>query len=81
MELAGKRVLVVGMAASGIASALFLRQRKALVVLSEMRSAAELRHQLPQLLEAGIAIETGGHRERSFLDADLIVVSPGVPTD
>jgi len=79
VELKGKRVLVVGMAASGIASALFLRQRGALVAISEMRAAAEMRHELPALLDAGVAIETGGHRERSFLDADLIVVSPGVP--
>ena len=81
VELKGKRILVVGMAASGIASALFLRQRGALVAISEMRAAAEMRHELPALLEAGVAIETGGHRERSFLDADLIVVSPGVPFD
>lgn len=79
MDVQGKRILVVGMATSGIAAALFLRQRGARVVVSEMRSAEELRTEIPRLLEAGIAIETGGHRERSFLDADLIVVSPGVP--
>lgn len=79
MDVQGKRILVVGMATSGIAAALFLRQRGARVVVSEMRSAEELRTEIPRLLDAGVAIETGGHRERSFLDADLIVVSPGVP--
>ncbi|MGH9520000.1 MAG: UDP-N-acetylmuramoyl-L-alanine--D-glutamate ligase, partial [Terriglobales bacterium] len=81
MEIGGQRVLVVGMATSGIAAALFLRQRGARVVVSELRSAGELREEIPRLLAAGVAIETGGHRERSFLDADLIVVSPGVPAD
>lgn len=81
MEMAGQRVLVVGMATSGIAAALYLRQRGARVVVSELRSAGELREEIPRLLAAGVAIETGGHRERSFLDADLIVVSPGVPAD
>lgn len=81
MELAGKRVLVAGMAKSGIAAALFLKQRGAHVVVSELRSAGELREEIPRLLAAGVAIETGGHRERSFLDSDLIVVSPGVPAD
>ena len=81
MELEGKRVVVVGMAASGIAAAHFLRERKARVVVSEMRPAVELRREIAELLETGVAIETGGHRERSFLDSDLIVVSPGVPAD
>ena len=79
MDVQGKRILVVGMATSGIAAALFLRRRGAHVVISEMRAAEQLRAEIPLLLDAGVAIETGGHRERTFLDADLIVVSPGVP--
>lgn len=79
MDVQGKQILVVGMATSGIAAALFLRRRGARVVISEMRAAEQLRSEIPHLLDAGVAIETGGHRERSFLDADLIVVSPGVP--
>ncbi|HEY7855832.1 MAG TPA: UDP-N-acetylmuramoyl-L-alanine--D-glutamate ligase [Terriglobales bacterium] len=81
MELNGKRILVAGMAASGMAAALFLRRRGARVVVSEMRAASELREEIPRLLAAGVALETGGHREHSFLDAELIVVSPGVPAD
>ncbi len=81
MQLEGKHILVVGMAASGIAAARFLRGRGARVVISEMRAAGELRDEIAALLDAGIALETGGHRERSFLDAELIVVSPGVPAD
>lgn len=81
MNLQGQQVSVVGMAASGIATALFLRQHGARVVVSELRSAEQLRAEIPRLLAAGVAIETGGHRERTFLTADLIVVSPGVPSD
>ncbi len=81
MELQGKQVSVVGMAASGIATALFLRRHGARVVVSELRPAEQLRAEIPHLLEAGVAIETGGHSERTFLSADLIVVSPGVPAD
>lgn len=79
MELRGKQVLVVGMARSGIATALFLRRRGARVVISELRQAEQMRAEIPRLMEAGIAIETGGHHERTFLNADMIVVSPGVP--
>ncbi|MGH9466931.1 MAG: Mur ligase family protein, partial [Terriglobales bacterium] len=81
MRLEGQRVLVVGMAASGMAAARFLCRRGARVVVSELRPATEVRAEMAELLEGGIAVETGGHRERSFLDADLIVVSPGVPAD
>jgi UDP-N-acetylmuramoylalanine--D-glutamate ligase len=33
------------------------------------------------LLDRGVIVETGGHAQRTFLDQDLIVLSPGVPTN
>jgi len=81
MEVKGKRVLVVGLGKSGVASAQFLAARGARVTVSDTRSQNELKSQIPALLERGIAVETGGHGERTFRDQDLIVVSPGVPTD
>ena len=81
MELNGKRVLVVGLGRSGVASALFLQSRGARVTVSDAKSQEQLREQLPALLDAGIAVETGAHGERTFRNQDLIVVSPGVPVD
>jgi len=81
MELTGKRVLVVGLGRSGVASALFLQSRGARVTVSDAKSEEQLRDQIPLLLDKGIAVETGGHGERTFGDQDLIVVSPGVPVD
>ncbi|MBV9182980.1 MAG: UDP-N-acetylmuramoyl-L-alanine--D-glutamate ligase [Acidobacteria bacterium] len=81
MELTNKRVLVVGLGRSGIASALFLRSRGAQVTVSDSKSEDQLREEIPRLLDYGIAVETGGHGERTFRNQDLIVVSPGVPTD
>jgi UDP-N-acetylmuramoylalanine--D-glutamate ligase len=81
MELTGKRVLVVGLGRSGVASALFLQSRGARVTVSDAKSEDQLREQIPTLLDAGIAVETGAHGERTFRDQDLIVVSPGVPVD
>lgn len=81
MEVKNKRVLVVGLGKSGIASAQFLATRGARVTVSETRSQSELKNEIPALLERGIAIETGGHGERTFRDQDLIVVSPGVPAE
>ncbi len=81
MELNGKRVLVVGLGKSGVASALFLKAHGARVSVSDTKSGDELRNEIPVLLDHGIAVETGGHGERTFRGQDLIVVSPGVPAD
>src|SRR5256885_16973730 len=81
MELKNKRVLVVGLGRSGVASALFLQSQGARVTVSDAKSEDQLRDQIPTLLDAGIAVETGTHGERTFRNQDLIVVSPGVPVD
>jgi len=81
MELNGKRVLVVGLGKSGVASALFLKAHGARVTVSDTKSGDELHNEIPTLLDHGIAVETGGHGERTFRGQDLIVVSPGVPVD
>ncbi len=81
MELNNKRVLVVGLGKSGVASALFLKAHGAQVTVSDTKSGDELRNEIPVLLDHGITVETGGHGDRTFRGQDLIVVSPGVPVD
>jgi len=71
MDLAGKRVLVVGLGRSGRAAAALARDRGARVV------GVDLRIGLAPI--DGVVLELGPHRRERFLDADLIVVSPGVP--
>ena len=81
MDLLEKRVLVVGLGKSGVASALFLKSRGAQVTVSDAKPSDQLQEEIPLLLDQGIAVETGGHGERTFRGQDLIVVSPGVPVD
>ncbi len=81
MDLQDKRILIVGLGKSGIASAQFLQARGARVTVSDSKSPDQLRAEIPALLDRGIAVETGGHGERTFRGQDLIVVSPGVPAD
>jgi UDP-N-acetylmuramoylalanine--D-glutamate ligase len=70
--------MVVGAARSGIAAAQLLVERGASVTLSDLRedvpAAAPLRSR-------GVALELGGHDAATFAASDLIVVSPGVPTE
>jgi len=81
MDLNNKRVLVVGLGKSGVASALFMKAHGAKVTVSDTKSGDELRNEIPVLLDHGITVETGGHGDRTFRGQDLIVVSPGVPVD
>ena len=80
MRIAGRRVLVVGAALSGVAAARFLRAHGAHVTLSDRRPAEELPEARQLARELGVKLETGGHTTRTFLEQDLVVVSPGVPT-
>ena len=81
MDLKNKRVLVVGLGRSGVAAAFFLQEHGAKVAVSDTKSEAQLQQEVSQLLDRGISIEAGRHGERTFRDQDLIVVSPGVPSD
>jgi UDP-N-acetylmuramoylalanine--D-glutamate ligase len=78
LELQGKSVLVVGLGRSGIAAAQLCAARGARVTVTDRRDAAGLSSTLATL-PGGIARELGGHRRGSFVGADLIVLSPGVP--
>lgn len=81
IELRGKRVLVVGLARTGVATALFCAAHGAVVTATDSRTENEIGEAIAKLRAAGVALELGGHREKTFLDQDLIVPSPGVPAD
>src|SRR6267143_1796132 len=80
-ELRGKRVLVVGLARTGVATALFCAARGANVTATDTRTENEIGEAIAPLRTAGVSLELGGHRENSFFEQDLIVPSPGVPAD
>jgi len=79
IDLAGKKVLVVGLARTGIATALFCAERGARVTATELRPEKEIAECAAKLRAAGVALELGGHRAETFAEQDLIVPSPGVP--
>jgi len=80
MELRGKRVVVVGLALTGIAVAKFCARRGARVVVTDGKAADKLADQMKLLDGVAVEWELGGHREATFTSADLVVMSPGVPT-
>jgi UDP-N-acetylmuramoylalanine--D-glutamate ligase len=80
-ELRGKRVLVVGLARTGVATALFCAARGAHVTATDARTENEIGEAVLLLRAAGVKLEFGGHQEKAFLTQDLVVPSPGVPAD
>jgi UDP-N-acetylmuramoylalanine--D-glutamate ligase len=74
----GKRVVVVGGAASGVAAARLLVERGAAVTLTDLQSALG---PAPELAALGVVLSLGAHPEGLLTGADLVVVSPGVPAD
>jgi UDP-N-acetylmuramoylalanine--D-glutamate ligase len=74
-------VLVVGLARTGVATALFCSARGARVTATDARTENAIGDALAQLRATGVHLELGGHREKTFLEQDLIIPSPGVPGD
>ena len=79
MNLKNKNIVVVGLGRTGIALARFLTRARASVVISDTADQSALESQLEMIKELEIKTELGKHRSEPFLDADLIVISPGVP--
>ena len=67
---------VVGLARSGVAACLFLKERGALVTGVDRRTAGELGDTLAPLRSAGIDASLGAYPD--LLEFDALVLSPGV---
>ncbi len=78
-EFEGKKITIAGLARSGAHSVKILAGRGALVTASDIKPAKDLSEFTDMLSGISYKLETGGHTEESFLGADLVVVSPGVP--
>src|SRR5579863_330546 len=70
MELNGRKVVVIGMARSGVAAVRLLLTKGAIVRAVDEKPMGEVQ---------GITVEP--QTEAAFRDADLVVLSPGVPAD
>jgi len=77
MDLKGKKVLVAGFGKTGVAVCRFLLQQGAEVKVSEKKSRNQIVG-IPEWIKKGVEFETGGHTPKSFLEAELIIPSPGI---
>ncbi|HAA90416.1 MAG TPA: UDP-N-acetylmuramoyl-L-alanine--D-glutamate ligase [Peptococcaceae bacterium] len=78
MMFFGKKVLVIGLARSGLATVSFLVKQGARVTANDIKKEEELEGGLQQLKKLPVRLITGDHPPVKQGDYDLIIVSPGV---
>jgi len=81
MDLAGKKVLIIGAARSGIAAAQFLTARGAIVALNDQKPLDKWSEQALALKETGVGLLPGEPPTWLLDQLDVVVVSPGVPAN
>ncbi len=78
----GMHVVVLGLGISGRAAVRYLLACGAKVSVSESRSLLQMKkEELDFLNDSGVKLECGGHSPSLLYQADMILVSPGVPFD
>ena len=81
IDLEGKRVLVVGLARTGTVTSLFSAGYGATVTATDEKPESVLAETAARLRAAGVKLEFGTPPQSTFLEQDLIVLSPGVPAN
>ena len=81
MDLAGKKVLIIGAARSGIAAAQFLTVHGAIVALNDQKPLDKWSEQALALKETGVGLLPGEPPTWLLDQLDVVVVSPGVPAN
>src|SRR5258708_33355867 len=84
MDAAGRRVTVLGLGrhGGGVAAARWLERQGALVTVTDLADEATLADSLAELSDMPIRrYRLGGHHERDFRQAELVVVNPAVKPD
>lgn len=80
MEIKGKHISIIGAVRSGIGAARLAIRKGAIPFVSDSGSKQKLQKEMDILEAENISYEVEQHSSKVF-DADLIVTSPGVPTN
>lgn len=80
MEIKNKKISIIGAVRSGLGAAKLAKQLGAVPFVSDSGTEEKLKSSIEYLKNENIQFEIGNHSEKVF-DCDLMVVSPGVPSD
>lgn len=79
--LSGKNVTVVGMGLSGTAAAELLCKHGARVAVTDDKTEHELEQAIRRLEDREVSYHLGGIDSELLLRSDLVIISPGVPSN
>ncbi|MDR1914102.1 MAG: UDP-N-acetylmuramoyl-L-alanine--D-glutamate ligase, partial [Clostridiales bacterium] len=80
-DFKNKKVLVCGMARSGLAAARLLQKHEAKVTIQDLKPAEKINLDLAGIEEQGFTCYLGKNPDDIVTDFDLMVISPGIPLD
>ena len=80
MSFRGVKILIIGMARSGVAAANLLFEEGAVVMLSDSKPMEELEDAVKKVSD-GVRVLAGKLSDEEVLSHDMLVLSPGVPAD
>jgi UDP-N-acetylmuramoylalanine--D-glutamate ligase len=79
MDLAGKRILVIGLGKTGIAVVRFLAGQGAIVTVTDEKPLAEWEGTLREIGDLHTNLKIGSYDSDSLSRTDMVIPSPGVP--
>lgn len=80
LEIKNKKISIIGAVRSGLAAAKLAKKLGAIPFVSDAESEEKLKSSIEFLKSEKIDFETGKHSEKVY-ECDLMVVSPGVPSN
>ena len=80
MEVKGKKISIIGAARSGVGAAKLIKKLGGIPFVSDFNLKEKLNESLIQLEKENIIYEFGGHSDKVYESA-LMIISPGVPND
>ena len=81
MELKGKKVLLVGLAKTGISTIKCLAKYGADITVNDIKTEDQLEEIIAEIKDIDGIKYILGHHPENISDIDMVVVSPGVPLD
>lgn len=79
MNFASKKVLIIGMGKSGIAAALVLVKKGAVVTACDIKMPESMQETIDHLMRHKVEVMVGSYPKVKKEKYDLVVISPGVP--
>src|SRR5208283_504215 len=81
LSVKNKKITVLGLARSGVAAANLLYELGAQVKISDIKPKEKLNSFINQLASKDIEVSAPSDQIKDILESDMVILSPGIPSD